>query len=263
MSFWRWVCAFSILLLFCLPRIKEHKEQIKKELKFLMLLGLFGVTSYNCFIYSAMHYTTVINASIINSVMPVVTFLFAMIFLKEKPMINQLAGAAISILGALFIIFRGNPLLVLSLSFNPGDMLVVCALVFWSIYTVLIRWRMTRLPLIIFLFVTMGFGVLFHLPLIAVEFFYKGGFSLSPEIALALCYFAIFPSILAYMAWNKAVELLGPGRTVIFIYLLPVYGAVLGRIFLHEEFLFYHVVGFMLIFVGMLMVTRFSHIAST
>ncbi|NNE36744.1 MAG: DMT family transporter, partial [Gammaproteobacteria bacterium] len=76
MSFWRWVCAFIILLFICLPKIKQHKDKIKQELKFLVLLGLLGVTSYNCLIYSAMHYTTVTNASIINSAMPVVTFLF-------------------------------------------------------------------------------------------------------------------------------------------------------------------------------------------
>ncbi|NNE38695.1 MAG: DMT family transporter [Gammaproteobacteria bacterium] len=205
-----------------------------------------------------MHYTTVTNASIINSAMPVVTFLFVVIFLKEKPMLNQVIGVSISIVGALFIIFRGDPSMLLSLSLNPGDVLVVCALTFWSIYTVLIRWKKTGLPLIMFLFVTIGFGVLFHIPLIAVEIFYQGGFTLTPEIAMAFTYFAIFPSIFAYLAWNKAVALLGPGRTVIFIYLLPVYGAILGKVLLHEELVYYHFVGFILIFAGMLMVTRLS-----
>jgi drug/metabolite transporter (DMT)-like permease len=258
MSFWRWACAFLILLLICLPRIKEHYGQIKKEFKFLLILGLFGVTSYNCLIYSAMHYTTVINASIINSVMPVVTFLLAMLFLNEKPTSKQIIGIIISVIGALTIIFRGSPLLVLSLSLNPGDVLVLFALTFWSVYTVLIRWRKTRLPLLIFLLVTVGFGVVFHFPLIAVEYYFKGGFQLTREITFAFVYFAIFPSILAYLAWNKAVELLGPGRTVIFIYLLPVYGAILGKLFLNEEIVFYHLLGFVFIFTGMLMVTHKS-----
>jgi drug/metabolite transporter (DMT)-like permease len=72
----------------------------------------------------------------------------------------------------------------------------------------------------------------------------------------SIAYFGIYPSIFAYLAWNKAAELLGPGITGIFIYLLPIYSAVLGSIFLNEAIRFYHVIGIILIFLGMLLVSR-------
>jgi drug/metabolite transporter (DMT)-like permease len=258
MSFWRWVFAFLILLPFCLAKFNEYKTQIRKELKYLLLLGLVGVTAYNCFIYSAMHFTTVVNASIINSLMPVVTFMFAMLLLKDRPAMHQITGVVIALAGACMIIFRGDVMQIMSLSLNPGDLLVLCALTFWACYTVLIRWRPTRLPSVLFLFVTIGFGVLFHLPLITVEYYYRGGFDLTAAAVGSIAYFAIFPSIFAYLSWNKAVEILGPGKTVIFIYLLPIYGALLGKVFLDEAFYIYHGLGIFLIFTGMLLVTRES-----
>ena len=256
MSFWRWVTAFLILLPFVSKSLRKHLSTIGSELKYLVLLGLVGITAFNCFIYSAMHYTTVVNASIINSLMPVVTFMFATLLLKERPATYQILGVGIAIIGVASIIFRGNPMLVLSLQLNTGDLLVLCALTFWALYTVLIRWRRTQLPLILFLFITIGFGVLFHLPLIAVEYYYKGGFTLTPATVASIAYFGIFPSIFAYLAWNRAVELLGPGITGIFIYLLPIYGALLGTVFLNEIFQLFHLVGIILIFTGMLLVTR-------
>jgi drug/metabolite transporter (DMT)-like permease len=234
MSFWRWVFAFLILLPFSIKKLKENKTQVGKELKFLVLLGLIGVTSYNCFIYSAMHYTSVVNASIINTLMPVVIFILSIFLLKERPGKLQMIGVGIAIVGASFIIFRGKPTQIMSLNLNPGDLMVLCALVFWALYTVLLRWRPTQLPLILFLFITFGFGILFHIPLISVEFYMKGGFDVTPAIAASIIYISIFPSIFAYLSWNKAVELLGPSKTVIFIYLLPIYGAILGTIFLNE-----------------------------
>ena len=256
MSFWRWVFAFLILLPFSIKNLQTHKSQVRKEFKLLMLLGLVGVTSYNCFIYSAMHFTTVVNASIINTLMPVVIFIFSILLLKDRPGKQQVIGVGIAIVGASFIIFRGNPTQIMSLTLNPGDLMVLCALVFWALYTVLLRWRPTQLPLILFLFITFGFGILFHLPLIIIEYSLKGGFDVTPAIAASIIYISIFPSIFAYLSWNKAVELLGPSKTVIFIYLLPIYGAILGTLFLNESFQSFHGIGIVLIFIGMLLVTR-------
>ncbi|MGY8814809.1 MAG: DMT family transporter, partial [Gammaproteobacteria bacterium] len=128
MSFWRWVFAFLILLPFSIKKLKENKTQVGKELKFLVLLGLIGVTSYNCFIYSAMHYTSVVNASIINTLMPVVIFILSIFLLKERPGKLQMIGVGIAIVGASFIIFRGKPTQIMSLNLNPGDLMVLCAL---------------------------------------------------------------------------------------------------------------------------------------
>ncbi len=260
MSFWRWVTAFLVFLPFLLMRLREDGPQLKAEWRFLAVLGLIGVTAFNCFIYAALHYTTVVNATLINSLTPVATFLFALLFLRDELTRRQLLGVAISIGGAATIITQGNPNQLLSPNLNRGDILVVGGLIFWALYTVLIKWRPTRLPLITFVGATVGFGTLFHLPMVAWELHVEGAFDVTWETAGAILYFGIFPSVLAYIFWNKAVSILGPGRTGMFIYLLPIFSTVLGVWILNEPFYLYHAVGMSLIFVGIYLVTRSTSI---
>jgi drug/metabolite transporter (DMT)-like permease len=43
-------------------------------------------------------------------------------------------------------------------------------------------------------------------------------------------YLALFPSILAYIFWNRAVAELGANRTGQFLHLMPAFGAVLAQV---------------------------------
>ena len=255
MSFWRWVGAFCILAPIAARQWGAHRAQIRAELPFLAVLGLVGITAFNCFIYAALHFTTVVNAALINSLMPVATFLFALVLLRDKLTARQMAGVAVAIAGAALIVARGRVTDLAALDLNRGDVLVLFGLTFWALYTVLIRWRPTRLPLTLFLAATIGLGALFHLPLLAWEIPREGGFAPTPATLGALAFFAVFPSVLAYVCWNKAVTALGPGRTGMFMYLMPVFSAGLGVGLLGEAFRPYHAAGIVLIFAGIALTT--------
>jgi drug/metabolite transporter (DMT)-like permease len=254
MSFWRWVVALLVLLPFAWPQVKADLPGLRRDAPFLAVLGLIGVTAFNCLVYVALHHTTVVNAALINSLMPVATFLFALLILHEHPTGRQFAGIAVSLLGAAAIIARGDVTLLLSLRFNQGDLLVLAGLTFWALYTVLIRWRPSRLAPLAFLVGVITFGILFHLPLVAWEVATVGGFVPTFPAAAGILYFAIFPSLLAYIFWNKAVAALGPGRTGMFMHLMPIFSAILGVGILDEPFLAYHAVGIVLIIAGITLV---------
>ncbi|MCZ6637087.1 MAG: DMT family transporter [Alphaproteobacteria bacterium] len=256
MSFWRWVLAFLVLAPFALPHGRARGEQIRKELPFLCVLAVVGITAFNCFLYAALHYTTVVNASLINTVMPVMTFIFALALLRDRLRSVQVVGVAVALAGAVLIIAKGSLVALMDLALNRGDMLVVVGVTFWAVYTVLIRWRPTKLPLTVFLAAIIGLGALFHLPLVAWEFSAVGGFSVTPAVAGAFLYFATFPSVLAYIIWNRSVAAIGPGRTGMYMYLMPFFGAVLGVWLLGEDFLLYHLAGIALIFAGITLVNR-------
>jgi drug/metabolite transporter (DMT)-like permease len=258
MSFWRWVTALVILAPFALPLVAAHRATLRRELPFLIVLGAVGITAFNCFVYAALHYTTVVNAALINSLMPVITFLFALVLLRDRPGARQMAGVAIALVGAAVIIARGDVGALASLGFNRGDLLVLAGLTFWALYTVLIRWRRTALPMTLFLAVTIFFGVLFHLPFIAWEYPRAGAMPVTMETLAAIAFFAVFPSVLAYIFWNRTVAALGPGRTGMFMYLMPVFSSVLGVGLLGEAFHLYHWAGIALIFAGIALTTGFG-----
>ena len=65
-----------------------------------------------------------------------------------------------------------------------------------------------------------------------------------------------FPSIISYLIWNNGVKEIGPTNAGVYTYLLPVFGIILSMIFLDETFLFYHLVGTVLILIGIFLVNR-------
>jgi drug/metabolite transporter (DMT)-like permease len=67
---------------------------------------------------------------------------------------------------------------------------------------------------------------------------------------------AIFPSILAYLCYNRGVELIGANQAGLFIHLVPVFGSVMAMLFLGEKLYWFHAIGFILILSGISLVTR-------
>ncbi len=255
LSFWRWALALLILIPFCWRPIAENWPRIRANLPFLALLGAIGVTAFNCFVYAALHHTTIVNAALVNSLLPVVTFLLAYLLLKERLTARQLAGIAVSLCGALLVICRGEPTQLLAFTPNRGDVLFFVGMSCWALYTVLVRRRPAGLPPMAFLGTTVFFGVLFHLPVVAWEHAAIGGFRPTAAGLAALGYLAAFPSILAYVCWNRSVAALGPGKTGMFMHLLPPCSALLGFFILGESIAWFHAASFGIIIIGIWLVT--------
>ncbi|MGE0702221.1 MAG: DMT family transporter, partial [Hyphomicrobiaceae bacterium] len=93
-------------------------------------------------------------------------------------------------------------------------------------------------------------------PLVAYELATVGGFSAVAEELGVLAYYAVFPSLLAYIFWNRAVKNLGPGRTAMFMHLMPIFSALLAVIVLGEVLRPYHFAGLVLIIGGITLVTK-------
>src|ERR1700744_2701584 len=75
-------------------------------------------------------------------------------------------------------------------------------------------------------------------------------------VVAAVAYVAIFPSLVAYIFYNRGVELLGPTRAGVYLFLVPIFGAVLATFFLGETLHLFHAVAFGLIVAGVLLAGR-------
>ena len=51
---------------------------------------------------------------------------------------------------------------------------------------------------------------------------------------LAVLYIGVFPAFIAFLAWNEGIRRVGPTRAMACYNMLPVFGALLGAIFLNE-----------------------------
>jgi drug/metabolite transporter (DMT)-like permease len=101
-----------------------------------------------------------------------------------------------------------------------------------------------------FIAVTFLVGATLLLPALAWEIASGRMLSLDATSVLSIAYVAIFPSIVAYLCFNRGVELIGANRAGQFAHLMPVFGTVLAAIFLGEQLEMSHLAGAALIALG-------------
>ena len=254
-AFWRWTIAFVILLPFTWRTARQDWSGVVKSWKIMSVLSILGITFFNTMAYTAFHTTTAINGAMIQTTMPAVIILATLVMFKEKVTRLQILGVAICISGAFVVILRGQWSTLLGMSFAPGDILMMGAVILYALYSALLRKRPAIHPFS-FLLYTFGLGIIFLLPLYIWELAGCASVTLTYEVILSILYVALFPSIVAYFCWNRGVEVLGANRTGLFINLIPVFASILAILFLGETLQTFHIIGMALIFGGMILFNR-------
>ncbi len=219
----------------------------------IFLMGFTGIFIFNPLLYLGLHYTTSINATIINSFNPLMIALVSFFWLSERLSKLKLLGLALSILGIGWIAIQGTWSNLEKLQFNSGDLLIILDTLVWAIYTVVIKRAADKLTTAQSAAFPIFAGLLFLLPATAVENIYQPLPSLSLSVGVALVYLGLFPSVVAYLLWNRAVAEVGPTQAGIFYNLIPVFNILLALPLLHEQLLRYHVIGGLFIITGIIL----------
>ena len=258
LSFWRWVLATSLLLPFVAKGIWTHRATLRAAGWRLPVLAAMGIASYNSLLYTAAQSTEAINLTLVNTCLPLATFIGAGFLLGEWPLRRAWFGMAVAAGGLLYLISRGSWQTFASLSFQRGDLIMLLAVLAWALYTLLLRrWaRHLLVPPLVLLGVLMLLGLPLILPFYLLELGRVGGFALTPSNLAAIGYTAVFASLVAYVGWNQGVKVVGAGRAAMVMYLMPVFTALLGWLLLGEALRTFHWIGGALIFAGLLLATR-------
>ena len=255
LAFWRWTIALAILLPFSLPHLRSQWRLVRDNWRKLAIYGILGVTCFNTFVYLGLHTTTAINALLVNSIIPVLIVVLSRVLTYTPVTRRQAMGIILSLAGVITIICRADAGLLLSLQINRGDLWVLLAVVSWSFYTFLLRKRPAGLHPLIFLSSIMIIGLVVLAPFYAGEMLLGARVGTDAATCGSILYMAIFPSILAFIFWNQAVEDVGPGTAGLFLHLMPVFGAGLSSVFLGESLHLFHLAGMSLIFSGIYLAT--------
>ena len=258
MTFFRWFFSLVLLAPFAWPHARREWPIVRRHWKPMLLLGVIGVGTHNALAYLGLNYTTATNGVILNSFIPVMIITLSWIFLRERLTTPQSMGVAVSLAGVLTILSGGSLAALVAFRLNGGDLLVILSMAMWSIYTICLRWRPPGLHMLTFLFVLMAVGDLAVLPLFAVEYAYGRHMVITAQNVAALLAVALFSSVLAYIFWNRGVELVGASVAGLFLHLMPVFGVVLAWIFLDERLAPFHVAGIALILAGIFVTSRYG-----
>ena len=254
LSFWRWAFAFLVVTPIAWPKVRGDWRELVRRWPMVVVLGASGVAGMGALVYLGVQTTTALNSILLQASMPPIVLLLGWLLMRDCTSPGQAVGVALSLVGVLAIIAAGQPANLLRLKLNPGDALILTGVVLYSAYSLLLRFRPKVHPLSL-LWATFGVALATIAPCYAAELAGGRGLHLGFKAVWGIGFVALFPSVLAYLFFNRGVELIGAGRASQFMHLMPIFGAILAVGLLGESFHLYHAVGLVLIAAGIVTAT--------
>lgn len=251
----RWGLAGIVLLPFAWPKLKRDWPAIRAHLPLLVALGAIGMASFNLLMYLALHTTSAINVSIIQSSMPCMIMVANFLVLRQRVVVWQLVGLGASILGVLIVTTSGSVLDFFRGQLVLGDALMLLACVFYAGYTFGLRWR-PSLHWLSYMTVVAASAFAMTIPFSVWEYARTPQTLPSVSAWLLLAYVTIFPTVVSQVAWARGVDLIGSNRAGLFFNLIPVSGAGLAVLLLGETLAWYHILGLLLVLGGITLAER-------
>lgn len=227
----RWALALVPLAIVAQLIEKPDWRAALRHLPLMTVLGVLGITGFSLMLYYALQFTSPLNASLINAVNPALIVVLAALLpaalqggRREYLTWRSVLGILLGLVGVVIVITDGDVLALLRQGLNPGDLLMLGAILAWSIYTLVGR-RIHDVPPITSTAVQTAAAVVLLTPFLAIN-----GLQWPDELPGwgAIGYIVVFPSIGAYILWNAATRRVPAATASIYINLMVVFTALIG-----------------------------------
>ena len=248
--FLRWFIISIFLILFLNKKLILSFKLISGKLVWLCLMGSLGLTGFNALFYIAAQNTTAINLGIIQGIMPAIILVGSVIMFKEAVNYTKVTGLIIAFFGVLVVVSQGDYERVILLSFNYGDLVMLCACFFYSGFTLGLKNKPVIDPIVLMTYFSLS-ALIFSIPLLIIEYYL--GLIQVPATStawLTILYIAFVPSFLAQIFFIRGVELVGASKAGLFINFLPIFAAILGVLLLGERLFVYHLISLFIVLLG-------------
>ena len=263
LSFLRWSSAFLIVLPFAWKHLARDWPLIRERLGLMVLLSVTGIGAFNTLQYWALEHTQALNTLLLQSAGPLFVAIWSLFAARGAADLGAgLRHRSVALRRA------GNPAARRShhagenIEFNKGDVIFTVALAIFGLYSVLTLKR-PAIHSLSFVGFTLAAGAACLIPLFIWELFTRPLMQLDATNLLSLVYVAVFPSTLAYLCFNRGVQLIGANRAAPFFHVVPVFGSVMAIVFLGEKPQLFHFVGFALVLTGVYVASRRQAPAAT
>lgn len=244
----RFIIGFTALFLVCPRRLK--KTTARQEV-FFAAAGLCGICLYYLLENIALTFTLASNIGVIVSVSPFFTALLTHLLLKgEEGLKKSFFIGFLFAMAGIFLLSTGGT----GVALNPaGDLLALLASVVWAFYSVLTK-KIAEFGYHIILTTRRIFfyGILFMIPaMFFFDFHLKLNRFSNPVCLINILFLGLGASALCFVTWNFSVRALGPVKTSVYIYMIPVITVCASVLILHETITLTAALGILLTLAGL------------
>lgn len=254
----RFGVAFLCLLpIYIFHRKKQNpKPMAVKIWGLLIFLGIAGVFGFNTLLYAGLRQTSPVNATLINAFNPTLTILLSIWILGEKLRGKQIIGLLLSFMGVAWIAVQGEPARLSSLAVNRGDVFILFGALVWAIYSIGVKKAVAEVSALGITTLSMFFGLVALLPAAYVELTAHPMGQITWQSITLLIYLGVFPSVIAFLLWNRGIAQVGTSKAAMFYNLIPPFAAVMSYFVSGEVPQGYHLLGGTLVLWGVIWGTK-------
>lgn len=254
----RWLLAGLVLAAWSRRELFEHRAHLRTAWTQYVVLGALGMLVCGAWVYQGARTTGAMNIALIYSASPVLITLGAVVWLGERFSRLQALGVAIALAGVMHVVVKGRWLALGSVTWTPGDLWIVAAMLAWAAYALLLKKWPSPLSASARLAATCAGGVFVLIPFALWEWTRPAAAPWNPAGIGLVVVAALVPGIGAYWAYGYAQRILGASRVAASLYLGPLYGGLVAWGILGEPIGAHHALGAALILPGIYLASRTS-----
>jgi drug/metabolite transporter (DMT)-like permease len=251
----RWVVALAALAPFVGVQAWRERALLARHWRLIAACGAFGIAGYNALGYLALQTVPATSVAFLNSTLPLMVPLAAVILGVERITWKALLGIGISFIGVTWIVARGELANLVALRLGGGELLVLLAVSNYAVYSVLLRRKPAAISPLVFLAATMAAGLVVLMPFWAFELLRGARIPTDAASMGAVLYIGIFASLFAFILWGRCVATLGATVTGVSFHLVALFTALLAFVVLREPVRSFHIAGIALILLGFFVTT--------
>jgi len=245
----RWLFCFLILFMVFSKQMRLYWPIVRQRWRYVAFMGGGGLAGFTALFSLGAQHTTAVNLGITQGAIPAFVMVFGMLLFGTRIGRLQFLGLLVSLCGVVVLITGGQIAMLLTLTFNVGDLMMIAACFCYALYVLHLGKRLEMPPIIMVAYFSVSAFVALTLLTIGEA---AAGQLVQPSLTglAVILYCAIFPSILSQTFFMRGVELIGATRAGLYVNLVPVFAAFMAMGILSEPMYGYHIMALIMVVAG-------------
>lgn len=239
----------------------KHERIERKDWPRLIACSFLGMVINMLAFFKGLELSTPVNSSVIITISPIIVFIFSAILLKEKIKLIRSAGILFGFVGALILVLYTAKTGLNAPNIPIGNILFIVNSFAYGLYLVLVKPLIEKYNVINLLKWLFLLAIFMNFPVTIDEFSSVHWTNLPiKEAILPMVFVVVGTTFCTYLFNAYALRTLSPSTVSSFIYLQPIVGIIYAVSTKSDTLSFVSVIGMILIFIGIYLVTKKQHV---
>lgn len=236
--------AFTILQ----RKLGELRRLPRRDLGWLFLCSMLGIAVNQLLFIKGLSLTTVVNASLLGTTIPVFTLAVSIAFGYDQVSLRRSLGILLAASGVIYLInpFRAD----FSAQTNTGNLLIVINSLLYGSYIAISKDLFKRYGALNVITWIFAIGSVVTIPIGLYTLRVGDLQTAGATVWLALLYIILVPTVAAYYLNAWALTRVAPSTVATYIYLQPLIAFGLAPVLLHEKLNSRILISSLLVFAG-------------